>query len=388
MTSLPPLALYVHIPWCVRKCPYCDFNSHAAQDSHVEQEIVHQQYVDALVRDLASELQFVAGRKLQSIFFGGGTPSLFAPDAIAAIIDNARRHIGFADDIEITLEANPGTVERQKFAGFRAAGVNRISVGIQSFEPSQLKTLGRIHDRSQALTAIDAVRNAGFENFNIDLMHGLPDQTEAQAIADLQTALQFSPPHLSWYQLTIEPNTEFFRRPPRLPEDDTLAAIQDAGEALLEQHGYGHYEVSAFAQPGHEARHNINYWEFGDYIGIGAGAHGKLTMPSDTENNVLKILRRSKTRLPTHYLARSNDFVAEQNVIEPDDLALEFLINAFRLERGVNVASFEQRTGLAAATLAARLANLREKALLTDDPSQLKLTGLGRRFMNDVLTSL
>lgn len=388
MTLLPPLALYVHIPWCVRKCPYCDFNSHATQGSHVEQEMVQQQYVHALVRDLLSELPFVAGRKLQSIFFGGGTPSLFSPDAIAAIIDDARRRIGFANDIEITLEANPGTVEQQKFAGFRAAGVNRISVGIQSFEPSQLKTLGRIHDRAQALAAIDAVRNAGFDNFNIDLMHGLPDQTEAQAIADLQTALQFSPPHLSWYQLTIEPNTEFFRRPPRLPEDDMLAAIQDAGEALLAQHGYAHYEVSAFAQPGREARHNINYWEFGDYIGIGAGAHGKLTMPSETENSALKILRRSKTRLPTHYLARSNDFVAEQNVIEPDDLALEFLINAFRLERGVNVAAFEQRTGLAAASLAAKLAHLREKALLIDDPSQLRLTELGRRFMNDVLTSL
>jgi oxygen-independent coproporphyrinogen-3 oxidase len=382
MTTLPPLALYVHIPWCVRKCPYCDFNSHAAQD------IPQQQYVDALARDLASELPFVNGRKLQSIFFGGGTPSLFAPEAIATIIDNARRQIGFADDLEITLEANPGTVEQQKFAGFHAAGVNRISLGIQSFEPAHLKALGRIHDRAQALTAIDAVRKAGFDNFNIDLMHGLPGQTEAHAIADLQTALQFSPPHLSWYQLTIEPNTEFFRRPPLLPEDDTLAAIQDAGEALLAQHGFVHYEVSAFAKPGREARHNTNYWEFGDYIGIGAGAHGKLTRAARNENPPLKILRRSKTRLPAHYLARNDDFVAEQNVIEPDELALEFLINAFRLARGVDTAMFEQRTGLAAGTLTARLADLRKKELITVDPSQLRLTELGRRFMNDVLASL
>jgi len=381
MTTLPPLALYVHIPWCVRKCPYCDFNSHTTQ------EIPQQHYVEALARDLASELRFVAGRKLQSIFFGGGTPSLFSADAIAAIIDNARREIGFVDDIEITLEANPGTVEQQKFAGFYQAGVNRISIGIQSFDQAQLKTLGRIHDRAQALTAIDAVRKAGFNNFNIDLMHGLPDQTQSQALSDLETALQFSPPHLSWYQLTIEPNTEFFRRPPLLPEDDTLAAIQDAGEALLTQHGYDHYEVSAFAKSGHEARHNVNYWEFGDYIGIGAGAHGKLTKISNA-NAELTILRRSKTRLPTHYLARTDDFVAEQNVIAPDELALEFLINAFRLERGVDIALFEQRTQILRNELTERLAEVRARGLVTADPSQLKLTELGRRFMNDVLTSL
>jgi len=381
MTTLPPLALYVHIPWCVRKCPYCDFNSHTTQ------EIPEQQYVNALARDLASELPLVGGRKLQSIFFGGGTPSLFSADAIATIIDNARRTIGFVDDIEITLEANPGAVEQQKFAGFYQAGVNRISIGIQSFDPAQLKTLGRIHDRAQALTAIDAVRKAGFDNFNIDLMHGLPDQTQAQAQLDLETALQFSPPHLSWYQLTIEPNTEFFRRPPLLPEDDMLAAIQDAGEALLAQHGYDHYEVSAFAKPGFEARHNVNYWEFGDYIGIGAGAHGKLTQISNT-NAELTILRRSKTRLPTHYLARTDDFVAEQNVIAPEELALEFLINAFRLERGVDIALFEQRTQILRNELTGRLAEVRAKGLVTADPSQLKLTELGRRFMNDVLTSL
>jgi len=380
MTTLPPLALYVHIPWCVRKCPYCDFNSHEAK------EIPQQQYLDALARDLASELPLVAGRKLQSIFFGGGTPSLFSPDAIADIISNARNAIGFTNDIEITLEANPGTVEQQKFAGFHQAGVNRISIGIQSFEPEHLKALGRIHDRDQALTAIDAVRKAGFDNFNIDLMHGLPNQTQAQALADLETALQFSPPHLSWYQLTIEPNTEFFRRPPILPEDDTLAAIQDAGEALLAQQGYDHYEVSAFAKPGCEARHNVNYWEFGDYIGIGAGAHGKLTQISNT--NELAIVRRSKTRLPTHYLARTDDFVAEQNVIAPDELALEFLINAFRLARGVDVTLFEQRTQIASDELTQRLKDLRLRGLVADDPLQLRLTELGRRFMNDVLTSL
>ena len=381
MTTLPPLALYVHIPWCVRKCPYCDFNSHAAQ--HLPQA----DYVAALARDLDSEMPFVQGRKLQSIFFGGGTPSLFDADAIGSIIDDARQKIGFVDNIEITLEANPGTVEQRKFAGFFQAGVNRISLGVQSFNPKHLQQLGRIHDRAQALAAIDAIRAAGFDNFNIDLMHGLPDQTVEQAVDDVRIALQFTPPHLSWYQLTIEPNTEFFRRPPPLPEDDTLASIQDAGEALLAAHGYRHYEISAFAQPGHEARHNLNYWEFGDYLGIGAGAHGKLTL-SPGGDAALRILRRSKTRLPAHYLARTDNFVAEQQTIAAEELPLEFLMNALRLARGVDSALFEQRTGLPLAAIEKKLQSLRDRDLLEPEPTRLQLTTLGRRFMNTVLASL
>jgi len=381
MNALPPLALYVHIPWCVRKCPYCDFNSHTAG------EIPQAEYVAALSRDLLSELDFVHGRKLQSIFFGGGTPSLFDAEAISSIIEHARQKIGFTDDIEITLEANPGTVEQQKFAGFFQAGVNRISLGVQSFNPQHLQKLGRIHDRAQALMAIDAIRSAGFENFNIDLMHGLPDQTPEQAVDDLRTALQFAPPHLSWYQLTIEPNTEFFRRPPQLPEDDALANIQDAGEALLAEHGYAHYEISAFAQAGREARHNINYWEFGDYIGIGAGAHGKLTLPP-SGTTALQILRRNKTRLPTHYLARDNDFVAEHKAIDADELPLEFLMNALRLERGVDSALFTERTGLPLSAIEEKLQSLRDRELMEPNPARLQLTALGRRFMNTVLASL
>ena len=272
--SLPPLSLYVHIPWCVRKCPYCDFNSHAAGP-----EIPEQAYIQRLIADLQQDQPWAQGRKLTSIFFGGGTPSLFSAAGIGQIVSAAEKIIGFNEDIEITLEANPGTFEQEKFSGFRSAGINRLSIGIQSFNDAHLTKLGRIHSGNQALSAIDTARTAGFENFNLDLMHGLSGQSLAEASADIQQAIDLGAKHISWYQLTIEPNTEFYSRPPQLPEDDILADIQQMGMALLDEHGFGQYEVSAFAQPGQRSEHNINYWQFGDYLGIGAGAHGKITCP-------------------------------------------------------------------------------------------------------------
>ncbi len=290
LLQLPPLSLYVHVPWCVRKCPYCDFNSHQKTG-----ELPEAEYVDALVADALADLPGVQGRALQSIFIGGGTPSLFSAQAYERLFTELQRHIGFAPDIEITLEANPGTAERARFADYRRAGINRLSIGIQSFDPHQLQQLGRIHDDADAHKAIDFARAAGFDNVNLDLMYGLQDQTPAGALADLRAALEHAPTHLSWYQLTIEPNTELFKRPPPLPEEDTLIDIQEAGLALLGTHGFERYEISAFAQPGRQARHNLKYWRFGDYLGIGAGAHGKLSWPARDES-----LRTRKKRQPAH----------------------------------------------------------------------------------------
>ena len=269
---LPPLALYVHIPWCVRKCPYCDFNSHAAGPNLPEDE-----YVAALLADLDQDLAQAQGRELTSIFFGGGTPSLFSASALGRILEGVERRIGFAGDIEITLEANPGTFEQAKFSAYRRLGINRLSIGVQSFQSAQLKALGRIHDGDEAIRAADMARAAGFDNFNLDLMHGLPGQDVAAALDDLRTAIAQAPTHLSWYQLTMEPNTVFWNQPPELPEDDTLWDIQEAGQALLAEHGFVQYETSAYARDNQRARHNLNYWTFGDFLGIGAGAHAKLS---------------------------------------------------------------------------------------------------------------
>ena len=308
MLSLPPLSLYVHIPWCIKKCPYCDFNSHQATTT-----IPEQAYVQALVNDLEADLAWVQGRTLQSIFFGGGTPSLFSGAAIAEILNTAEKLIGFDPAIEITLEANPGTAEQQKFADFHSAGVNRLSIGVQSFNDQQLQQLGRIHNGKDALKAIDTAKTAGFNNFNIDLMHGLPAQTMAQAEADIQLAIQTGAQHISWYQLTIEPNTEFYSRPPLLPSDDHLADIQNIGSQKLQHACFSQYEVSAFALDGQRSKHNMNYWQFGDYLGIGAGAHGKVTLPE-----LNQVLRSSKTRQPDHYLARTESAVAQQQSIAID----------------------------------------------------------------------
>lgn len=374
--TLPPLSLYIHIPWCIRKCPYCDFNSHVAGDTLPEDD-----YVSALLADLSHEIQHAQGRRLHSIFFGGGTPSLFSAGAIGRILDGAEQALGFADGIEITLEANPGTFEQDRFQGFRDAGVNRLSIGVQSFQTAQLKALGRIHDGDDARRAIDRSRAAGFDHFNLDLMHGLPGQNLAGALADLDQALAFQPPHLSWYQLTIEPNTAFHSSPPELPHDDILGDIQEAGSERLAQAGLVRYEVSAFAQPGHESQHNRHYWQFGDYLGIGAGAHGKITVPERGA-----IVRRSKTRLPRDYLARSDDRLASEHEVGRHERILEFLMNGLRLVEGVPTAMFAERTGLDFAEIAPWWQTQVTRGLLSPPDQRLAATPLGLRFLDTVLS--
>jgi len=375
LATLPPLSLYLHIPWCVRKCPYCDFNSHAQQG-----ELPEAAYVAALLQDLEQDLHYVQHRQLQSIFIGGGTPSLFSAAAYRTLLQEIAARIPFAADIEITLEANPGTFEQHKFAGYRAAGINRLSIGIQSFDPAQLRRLGRIHDAGEALRAADIARRAGFDNFNLDLMFGLPDQDMDAALQDLRTALACQPTHLSWYQLTIEPNTEFFSRPPSLPQDDAIAAMQEAGIALLAGEGFQRYEISAYSQQDRQARHNLNYWQFGDYLGIGAGAHGKLTVADSGS-----ILRTRKTRMPTHYLDPARAFTAETKPVPVAELPLEFMMNALRLTEGVPLDCYEARTGEAASTLQPALEDLRRRGLLTADATRLQPSPLGLQHLNAVL---
>lgn len=376
---LPPLALYIHVPWCVRKCPYCDFNSHAADGALPERD-----YVDALLADLAADLPLAAARPITSVFIGGGTPSLFAPAAYERLFTGLQEQLRFAEHAEITLEANPGTVEQEKFRGYRALGINRLSIGVQSFNPAHLHTLGRIHGRDEAIRAADAARSAGFDNFNLDLMHGLPGQTVADALDDLEQALALAPTHLSWYQLTIEPNTVFHSRPPVLPVDDLLADIEDAGFARLAAAGFARYEISAFAQPGRSSRHNRNYWEFGDYLGIGAGAHGKLTASDGT------ILRTRKTRLPKDYLAARTQpqaFTAGREAVPPAQRPFEFMLNALRLVDGVAAASFSERTGLPLDHIAPQLSELRARGLLVADENRIACTDTGLRFLNDVVNA-
>ena len=386
--QLPPLALYVHIPWCIRKCPYCDFNSHQANN-----DIPEADYVAALRFDLQQDQTLAQGRKLTSIFFGGGTPSMLSAQAIGQILTDAENIIGFEPDIEITLEANPGTFEQEKFSGFRSAGVNRLSIGIQSFSDPQLKLLGRVHGRDEAQRAVRVARNAGFANINLDLMHGLPEQSVEAAKADLQQAIDLAPEHLSWYQLTIEQNTAFYSAPPILPEEEILADIQDAGIALLAAAGYEQYEISAYARDKKCARHNLNYWEFGDYLGIGAGAHGKITLPGED-----KILRLWKTRLPKHYLdaigsqkistnlgGHQNVFGGGSDLLLPDALPLEFMMNALRLHSGVPVNYFAERTGLAWQKLDPQWQQLTQQELVEIVQGYARPTEMGRRFLNRVL---
>jgi oxygen-independent coproporphyrinogen-3 oxidase len=371
---LPPLSLYIHIPWCVRKCPYCDFNSHAASPVLPEEE-----YVDALLADLDLDLPHVYGRELQSIFFGGGTPSLFSAQALGRLLKGVEQRIRFAHDIEITLEANPGTFEQEKFRAYRGLGINRLSIGIQSFQEAKLKALGRIHNGDEAIRAADMARQAGFDNFNLDLMHGLPDQSEDDALGDLRQAIALAPTHLSWYQLTLEPNTVFWNQPPTLPEDDILWDIQEAGQQLLADNGYAQYEVSAYAQSGRPARHNLNYWSFGDFIGIGAGAHGKLSHPDG------RILRTWKTRLPKDYLNPAKAFQAGEKLLPLEELPFEFLMNALRLTNGVEAALFRERTGLSLDSLALARRQAEQRGLLQADSSRLVATPQGQLFLNDLL---
>lgn len=372
--ELPPLAAYVHIPWCVRKCPYCDFNSHAAGP-----QLPEAAYVAALLADLETDLEYVQGRPLSSIFFGGGTPSLFSAQALGQILEGLEQRVGFVEDIEITLEANPGTFEQAKFRDYRGLGINRLSIGVQSFQPGKLKALGRIHDGEEAIRAADMARAAGFDNFNLDLMHGLPGQSLDDALTDLRTAIAQQPTHLSWYQLTVEPNTEFWSRPPRLPEEDILWDIQEAGQALLAEHGYQQYETSAYARPGRQARHNLNYWTFGDFLGLGAGAHGKISRPDG------QILRYWKTRLPKDYLASGKQVRAGEKPLETQELPFEFLMNVLRLTDGVPALLFTQRTGLHLQLLAEARREAQARGLLQDDPHRLLATPRGQLFLNDLL---
>lgn len=377
MIRLPPLGLYVHLPWCVRKCPYCDFNSHALKGP-----IPEQAYVSALLTELAGYEAGLAHRPLHSIFIGGGTPSLFTPESIQRLLAGIRSRWILPPEVEITLEANPGTVETGSFEGFRAAGVNRLSIGIQSFDEASLKRLGRIHDRDQALTAVASARSAGFDSFNLDLMFGLPGQDLTGGLADIETALGLNPPHLSWYQLTLEPNTLFHKYPPKLPPDDALWALQQAGLERLEAAGYEQYEVSAHARAGHRCRHNLNYWQFGDYIGIGAGAHGKLTDPATGAITRTRVIRH-----PQHYLERVGQpgRCRESERVSPDQYPFEFLMNHLRLREGFDGAVYRLRTGLPESSLEPGLSRCLAEGLLEREDSIIRCTPQGWNFLDDVL---
>lgn len=374
----PPLSLYVHYPWCVRKCPYCDFNSHTLRDGADAGEL-ERQYVDALIADLAASAPDIAGRTIHTVFFGGGTPSLMSPGSLARIIDAIAQHTRLARDAEITLEANPGTFEAERFKAFRAAGANRLSIGIQSFDDARLAALGRIHDSHEARRAI-AIALEHFERVNLDLMYALPDQTLDAALADLDTALSFGTEHLSCYHLTLEPNTPFFQHPPPLPDDDTAADMQEAIEERLAQAGYEHYETSAFARPGAQSRHNLAYWTFADYLGIGAGAHGKLSTPAG-------VVRQMRHKHPQRYLeaAATGRFVQDARSVTRDELPFEFMMNALRLTGGVPAESFEARTGLPLTSIEAQLAEARRLGLLDSDPHALRPSLRGQRFLNELL---
>ncbi|MFO1423019.1 MAG: radical SAM family heme chaperone HemW [Candidatus Competibacteraceae bacterium] len=371
------LALYVHFPWCVRKCPYCDFNSHEARGS-----IPESTYVDALLADLEQDLPRAGARGIESVFIGGGTPSLFSPEALERLVTGLRARLPLRPDAEFTLEANPGAVERGKFAEFRAVGVTRLSIGVQSFDDEQLRRLGRIHDRRAALAAAEAAHAAGLDNFNLDLMFGLPGQTVARALADIADAVALQPAHLSHYQLTIEPNTAFDRSPPLLPDDETTDDIQQRAQAELARHGYERYEVSAYTQANRRCWHNLNYWEFGDYLGIGAGAHGKLTNPATG-----RIHRLWKRKHPRDYLAAAGTpaRIGGDAPIDQTDLPVEFLMNALRLVEGVPAELFTERTGLPLTALEPGLDRARERGLMVPDAGRLRPTELGLRFLNDLL---
>ncbi|WP_353573196.1 radical SAM family heme chaperone HemW [Candidatus Albibeggiatoa sp. nov. BB20] len=374
---MPPLSLYIHIPWCVQKCPYCDFNSHAVQQNNVPEHA----YIQALLADLEQDLPKIWGRKIISIFIGGGTPSLFSPDNIDLLLTELRSRLSILPQAEITLEANVGTVDNAHIQGFKQAGINRLSLGVQSFDDHQLKVLGRIHDRNQAIHAIQITQQQ-FEQFNIDLMFGLPQQNVEMAMNDLQIALQFKPPHLSWYQLTVEPNTWFYHHPPKTPSDDETWDIQQAGQQLLAQQGYENYEISAYTQKGQKCKHNLNYWQFGDYLGIGAGAHGKI---SDAAQNT--ITRMSKQRHPQTYLetAHTPRVIVQQQQLNREDIGLEFMLNALRLKQGFLIQDFETFTHLPFSDIATPVNQALQKNWLAQQGNCIYPTDLGQQFLNDVL---
>ncbi len=386
-TALPPLSLYIHIPWCVKKCPYCDFNSHEAQSvlssskEGRDESLLFQEkeYIAALTRDLEMALPQIWGRKVYTVFFGGGTPSLLSGAGVEEILRQVRMLLPLSGDAEITLEANPGTVEADKFAAFRDAGVNRLSMGIQSFNDAHLKALGRIHSADGAKAAI-AIAQHHFDNINLDLMYALPNQSLEQALQDVQTALTFKPQHLSAYHLTLEPNTLFHRNPPSLPDDDASADMQQAIEKLLAANGYQHYETSAFAQPNRRSKHNLNYWKFGDYLGIGAGAHSKISFPN-------KIIRQARYKQPLAYMRQValGAPVQAENEVERDELPFEFMMNALRLNEGFDSSLFAERTSLSLIAIQRELLAAETRGLLQRDIARVAPTKLGQRFLNDLL---
>jgi oxygen-independent coproporphyrinogen-3 oxidase len=374
LPALPPLALYVHYPWCVRKCPYCDFNSHEAGPIGA----FDHDYLIALRSDLEAALPLVWGRRVVSVFIGGGTPSLMGAEALDRLLSDIRALLPLAPDCEITLEANPGTFEAERFASYRASGVNRLSIGIQSFDEGKLRALGRIHDRAHAFGAIEIAKRH-FDNFNLDLMYALPAQSLAELQDDVEQAIAFAPPHLSLYQLTLEPNTVFAKYPPALPDEDKSAAMQEWLEARTVEAGYGRYEVSAYARPGRECRHNLNYWTFGDYLGVGAGAHSKISFPH-------RVVRQVRFRQPASYLkhASMGDFIAESHEVGRNDLPFEFMLNALRLTEGVSSNSFFETTGLSLSSIEQELNEAERRGLLVRDHSKLRPTDLGLRFLSDL----
>lgn len=377
--ALVPLSLYIHMPWCVRKCPYCDFNSHAVPDGKLSLDL-EQEYLQALVADFKTQMDFAQGREIHSVFIGGGTPSLISAKGYQWLFAQLKALLAFEEDCEITLEANPGTVEHDPFAGYLEAGINRLSIGVQSFNADHLKKLGRIHSDDDAVSAIQHAKEAGFARVNVDLMHGLPEQTLEQAMLDLKLAVESGATHVSWYQLTIEPNTVFFRTQPVLPVDDVLEEIQEQGEAYLTAQGFVNYEVSAWRKEKPSA-HNLNYWQFGDYLAIGAGAHGKVTQPDG-------VYRFQKTRLPKDYLAKVPAEHLQFKRIEDADLPFEFMMNALRLNDGVDASLYAERTGLDLAELNEKLVPLRQRQLMLNDLSRISCTEQGHVFLNSVLEEL
>jgi putative oxygen-independent coproporphyrinogen III oxidase len=373
----PPLSLYIHTPWCVRKCPYCDFNSHERG------ELPEAAYLQALLKDLDQDLPLIRDRPVETVFIGGGTPSLLSGDFYQQLFQGIRQRLCLTDQAEITLEANPGTVEAGRFAGFREAGINRLSIGVQSFNNAHLQALGRIHDASAAIEAARQAREAGFTTFNLDIMHALPGQSRAQALDDLQQAIALQPTHLSWYELTIEPNTVFYRSPPDQPAPDSMADTEEAGFALLASEGFQRYEVSAFSLDGHTCRHNLNYWQFGDYLGIGAGAHGKIT---DAARGTIH--RYQKTRKPEDYLAHPEQARRQFQPVTEDDRLFESLMNGLRLVEGIRLQTVEDNTGLPAAQWIKNLGELRQQGLLEVTAQRLHCTDKGMHHLNGVLAKL
>jgi putative oxygen-independent coproporphyrinogen III oxidase len=376
----PSLALYVHMPWCVRKCPYCDFNSHQLKSAQPDAS-----YIDALLKDFDIEAPRLAGRRIDSVFFGGGTPSLFSPGEFKRLLTALKERIAFAEDVEVTLEANPGTIERGRFEGYAEAGINRVSLGAQSFNDGALKVLGRIHSADDTQRAVEELRAAKLDNFNLDLMYALPGQTLEEALYDVRTACSLAPAHISYYQLTLEPGTVFHSRPPQLPDEDAAWQIQTAGQALLAEAGYAQYEISAYAKPGARCRHNLNYWLFGDYVGLGAGAHGKLSFAEPAQ-----ILRTTKPKQPREYQERvrqARDQVGDTACIAAADLPFEFMLNALRLNDGFGRDGYEQRTGLELRALENKLKSAQQRGLLEPTLTGWRPTELGRRFLNDLQAS-